>query len=144
MAESNAVFSAVPSSCPIDGLRQAVDAWKAYKINGFALVDASYAASLDMLREFTYKPLPSATGPVSQFRSLSDYEKRSWKPEDLKKHYDDNLPFYNQESMVVAMNKSNRIWLESLIEWAKEKKIQEAIISKIRVVLHSHMDTDFA
>lgn len=140
MAVLESVITFIPSTCPLPNLKQAIDAWKTYKLSGKELEEASKISSLDILLEFRARPLPTPTRSVQDFRGLSRLDRLKWKPDDFKKHYDDNKDFYDAESRVISANNSNRKWLSDLLEWVKEKKMTPIAIQKIKEVLFTHQD----
>lgn len=134
------VSTLVPSSCPLPILKTAIDAWKAGRLNGEGLCEASYAASLDILDEFRYRQMPTVPQDVIDFRRLSFEERSKWKDDVKARFTSKHSAFFEQEAEIAGLNNSNFRWLNELLVWLKGK--QSPAVGKIKSLLFAWNDMD--
>ena len=112
-------------ACP-KALRIVLNKWKRGEASSADLIEMSYYTSLDFLRDFEFKPLPTAPDSVLTYRDMEAASKARMDIKDRSEFYKKNQDFYEKEYNAKARNRANKHHLKELLGWAKAKNLPQA------------------
>ncbi len=138
-SETASALPRVTDACPPD-LRRAIDAWRAGKIGGRELVEASYYIQLDILPQYEKQALPTPPEAVQRYRALSAEDRFGFNRsarDQMQRRY---AAFFEEEERVISRNQSRLVTLRDLLAWAKAKPLSQSIVESIQAMLWTHED----
>lgn len=125
--------------CPKE-LRLTLDRWKAGQATDQELIEASYAAQLDLLEAYRWRPAPTPPWSVAEYRALTRQERQAWTDTEQRTLRKNHAEFYAQDAQIAAQNHANRHTLTELLAWATSRALPDAILDSLRLVLAGHHD----
>ena len=135
------VKASLPDSttCP-STLRFVLDRWKSGNATDAALVEASYAAQLDVLNEYRPRPLPTPPEELCAFRALSVTEQQEVDKKKKERMLERCERFLKQESVVLSKNAAHAFHVKELLEWVTSRGVSDSIRQRVQTALHHHQD----